>query len=519
MYRLLLLIVSLVFSSLVGAVTFDEQMRTLPLGQSMYVFEDVRGDASIDDIASPAVQGSFRLHDKPVLNAGYSRSVFWLRLDLHYLPRQAQGGRNWLLELAYPPLDHLELYLPDEAGGFALAQRTGDSLPFVTRQIRQHNYLFELNLEPNQNKRIYLRLESQGSIQAPLTLWAPNAYLEEQPARIYVLGIIYGVLLLMLVYNLFIFLSVRDTSYLYYILYIASFGLYQVSVNGAGIEYFWPDNVDNQFGADGRIQGATLKSDGSTIDYNGIGTMSKSKNNGVDPQDLINRYGADTARLYTMFTSPPEDTLLWSDAGVDGSARFLKRLWSLAFTWSDKAAAAGKAGGKIDASTLSEPLKRLRREVHGALKQIDFDIGRIQYNTVVSGAMKMLNALDSMPKDDPSAPVVMREGLSILLRALNPVVPHVTHVLWQDLGMEAAWGDLLDASWPQVDAAALQSDVLELVLQINGKHRGSVSVPATASKDEIEQLAVASDITQKFAEGRPPKKVVVVPGRLVNVVL
>ncbi|MFI8738627.1 hybrid sensor histidine kinase/response regulator [Ectopseudomonas toyotomiensis] len=242
MYRLLLLIVSLVFSSLVGAVTFDEHMRTLPLGQSMYVFEDVRGDASIDDIASPAVQGSFRLHDKPVLNAGYSRSVFWLRLDLHYLPREAQGDRNWLLELAYPPLDHLELYLPDEAGGFALAQRTGDSLPFDTRQIRQHNYLFELNLEPNQNKRIYLRLESQGSIQAPLTLWAPNAYLEEQPARIYVLGIIYGVLLVMLVYNLFIFLSVRDTSYLYYILYIASFGLYQVSVNGAGIEYFWPNN-------------------------------------------------------------------------------------------------------------------------------------------------------------------------------------------------------------------------------------------------------------------------------------
>lgn len=242
MCRLLLLIVSLVFSSLVGAVTFDEHMRTLPLGQSMYVFEDVRGDASIDDIASPAVQGSFRLHDKPVLNAGYSRSVFWLRLDLHYLPQQAQGPRNWLLELAYPPLDHLELYLPDEAGGFTLAQRTGDSLPFDTRQIRQHNYLFELNLEPNQNKRIYLRLESQGSIQAPLTLWAPNAYLEEQPARIYVLGIIYGVLLVMLVYNLFIFLSVRDTSYLYYILYIASFGLYQVSVNGAGIEYFWPNN-------------------------------------------------------------------------------------------------------------------------------------------------------------------------------------------------------------------------------------------------------------------------------------
>ena len=241
-YRLLLLLLSLVFSSLAGAVTFDEHVRALPLGQGMYVFEDVRGDASIDDVDSPAVQGSFRLHDKPVLNAGYSRSVFWLRLDLHYLPQQAEGPRNWLLELAYPPLDHLELYLPDADGGFALAQRTGDALPFDSRQIRQNNYLFELNLQPNQSKRIYLRLESQGSIQAPLTLWSPNAYLEAQPGRIYVLGIIYGVLLVMLVYNLFIFLSVRDTSYLYYILYIASFGLYQVSVNGAGIEYFWPDS-------------------------------------------------------------------------------------------------------------------------------------------------------------------------------------------------------------------------------------------------------------------------------------
>ena len=242
MHRLLLLFLSLVFSSLAGAVTFDEQMRILPLGQSMYVFEDVRGDASIDDVDSPAVQGSFRLHDKPVLNAGYSRSVFWLRLDLEYRPVKAKGDRNWLLELAYPPLDHLELYLPDKDGRFALAQRTGDALPFDSRQIRQNNYLFELNLEPGQVKRIYLRLESQGSIQAPLTLWAPNTYLEEQPGRIYVLGIIYGVLLVMLVYNLFIFLSVRDTSYLYYILYIASFGLYQISVNGAGIEFFWPNS-------------------------------------------------------------------------------------------------------------------------------------------------------------------------------------------------------------------------------------------------------------------------------------
>lgn len=214
----------------------------LPLGQSIYVFEDVRGDASIDDIVSPALERSFIQHDQSVLNAGYSRSVFWLRLDLEYRPQRLSGAHPWLLELAYPPLDHVELYEQGADGRFQLAQRTGDALPFDSRQIRQHNYLFELQLQPGEPKRIYLRLESQGSIQAPLTLWAPNAYLEQQPGRIYVLGIIYGVLLVMLVYNLFIYLSVRDTSYLYYILYIASFGLYQVSVNGAGIQYFWPDN-------------------------------------------------------------------------------------------------------------------------------------------------------------------------------------------------------------------------------------------------------------------------------------
>ncbi|VXB30082.1 Hybrid sensor histidine kinase/response regulator [Pseudomonas sp. 8AS] len=228
--------------ALAGAVEFDEDTRRLPLGAVMHVFEDVRGDASIAEISSPALQGSFRQHRQAVLNAGYSRSVFWLRLDLQYRPRQPGKAQPWYLELAYPPLDHLDLYVPDGAAGYRLAQRTGDALPFASRQIKQNNYLFALDLPPGQTQRLYLRLESQGSMQAPLTLWSPQAYLEEQPKRIYVLGIIYGVLLVMLIYNLFIFLSVRDTSYLYYIFYIGSFGLYQVSVNGAGIEYFWPNN-------------------------------------------------------------------------------------------------------------------------------------------------------------------------------------------------------------------------------------------------------------------------------------
>ncbi|MNF59500.1 Autoinducer 2 sensor kinase/phosphatase LuxQ [compost metagenome] len=240
--RYLLILLFAVWPLCASAVVFDEHTRMLPLGQAMQVFEDVRGDATIDEVTSPALQASFRRHDNPVLNAGYSRSVFWLRLDLEYRPQRPDGPQPWLLELAYPPLDRLDLYLADGQGKFQLAQRTGDALPFASRQIRHHNYLFELDLQPHQPQRVYLRLQSQGSIQAPLSLWAPTAYLEEQPARSYVLGVIYGVLLVMLIYNLFIFLSVRDASYLYYILYIASFGLYQVSVNGAGIEYFWPNN-------------------------------------------------------------------------------------------------------------------------------------------------------------------------------------------------------------------------------------------------------------------------------------
>ena len=284
--------------------------------------------------------------------------------------------------------------------------------------------------------------------------------------------------------------------------------------NGA-IEYFWPDEVENIFGPDGRITGATRKSDGLAIDYNGIGTMSKSKNNGVDPQDLIEKYGADTARLYTMFTSPPEDTLLWSDAGVEGSTRFLKRLWAFAHAWSGAIAGAPA----VNAGALPEALKKQRREVHAALKQIDFDIARIQYNTVVSGAMKLLNALDAVARGEAAATSVVREGLSILLRALNPVVPHITHALWQELGYAATMGDILDAPWPQVDVDALKSDVIELVLQINGKHRGSITVPASAAKQEIEAMACASETASRFMQDRPAKKIVVVPGRLVNIVV
>jgi signal transduction histidine kinase/CheY-like chemotaxis protein len=225
-----------------SAVEFDEFTQSLSLGRSLQVFEDPSGLASIADVRAQAAAGNFKPHDKATLNAGYSRSAFWLKIDLHYRPSNPAAQRTWLLELAYPPLDHLDLYMPDAAGDYRLVRQTGDALPFASREIRQNNYLFDLSFKPDQTQTVYLRLASEGSIQAPVTLWSSTAYLEDQPVRLYVLGIIYGVLLGMVVYNLFIFLSVRDTSYLYYIFYIASFGLYQLSVNGAAVEYFWPDN-------------------------------------------------------------------------------------------------------------------------------------------------------------------------------------------------------------------------------------------------------------------------------------
>ena len=240
MRYLLMLMLCLPF--LANAVEFDEFTQSLPLGRSLQVFEDASGQATVADVRAQAAAGNFKSHDKATLNAGYSRSVFWLKIDLQYRPTNPAAQRTWLLELAYPPLDHLDLYLPDATGNYQVVRQTGDALPFASREIRQNNYLFNLNFTPGQSKTLYLRLQSEGSIQAPVTLWSSTAYLEEQPVRLYVLGLIYGVLLGMLVYNLFIYLSVRDTSYLYYIVYIASFGLYQLSVNGAAVQYFWPDN-------------------------------------------------------------------------------------------------------------------------------------------------------------------------------------------------------------------------------------------------------------------------------------
>ncbi len=238
--------------------------------------------------------------------------------------------------------------------------------------------------------------------------------------------------------------------------------------------------------------------------------MSKSKNNGVDPQDLIERYGADTARLYTMFTAPPEATLEWNDSAVEGSARFCA-VWAMGTPISKplpKAWRSRPATGRA--------AQALRRELHSVLRQATYDYERMQYNTVVSAVMKMLNALESAAACHAGA---QAEGFGLLLRVLYPACPHITEALWQALGYATRHGPLLDAPWPQVDDAALQQDEIELVLQINGKLRGSSDGVGPGRRSAIEAAALASDVLARHAAGATPRKVVVVPGRLVNVVV
>ncbi|MDB5795099.1 MAG: leuS, partial [Noviherbaspirillum sp.] len=281
--------------------------------------------------------------------------------------------------------------------------------------------------------------------------------------------------------------------------------------------WFNPADVELTFDDKGRPVTAILKSDGKPVEIGGTEKMSKSKNNGIDPQAQIDQYGADTARLFTMFASPPEQTLEWSGAGVEGANRFLRRVWTYAHAQAPRVAAARDTGADI--SPLSEAHKTLRREIHKILQQADHDYKRIQYNTVVSATMKMLNTLEAAKLDDsPASAAVIAETLSIFLRVLNPVAPHVTHVLWQDLGFAATYGDILDAAWPQVDAAALEQAEIELMVQVNGKLRGSVTVPKEADKAAIEAAALANENVRKFVEGTP-KKVIVVPGKLINIVV
>jgi leucyl-tRNA synthetase len=273
--------------------------------------------------------------------------------------------------------------------------------------------------------------------------------------------------------------------------------------------WFYPSEIDVRFDDRGKPVGATAKADGQPVVLGGNEKMSKSKNNVVEPRAFIERFGADTARAFSMFAGPPEQSAAWSDSGAQGVSRFLHRLWAFAFQ--------SQAGGRVRpqaAPAAAAVDKPLRFELHATLKQAQFDYDRLQYNTVVSACMKMLNTLEGAKAADAAT---ITEGFGILLRVLYPVTPHITHALWTELGFAAAHGPIIDAPWPSVDADALVRDEIELVVQVNGKLRGTIRVPADADRATIESAALADEAVMKFVT-TTPKKVVVVPGRLVNVV-
>jgi leucyl-tRNA synthetase len=264
-------------------------------------------------------------------------------------------------------------------------------------------------------------------------------------------------------------------------------------------EWINPADVVVSRDSKGTIVSARTR-DGREVVYDGIGTMSKSKNNGVDPQALIDKYGADTARFYTMFASPPTNTLEWSDESVEGSYRFLKRVWTYCVKY--------KNGNSTE--TTEQSRKATRFEIHSVLKQVNYDIEKFQLNTVASGAMKILNALERLE----GFPAEAKEGLQILLKVLSPITPHVAHHLWRELGFGE---DIMWETWPEPDPAALQQDEIRYVVQVNGKTRGNVRVPASADGKTAENLA--AEAVKKYIDGKAVRKVIIVPGRLINIVV
>jgi leucyl-tRNA synthetase len=248
--------------------------------------------------------------------------------------------------------------------------------------------------------------------------------------------------------------------------------------------------------------------------------MSKSKNNGVDPQALIDAYGADTARLFTMFAAPPEQSLEWLDAGVEGAHRFLKRLWKTVYehVQAGPLPLSPNGGNPLPlagggANAVPKPIKELRRQLHQTIQKVGDDIERRrQFNTAIAAVMELMNALAKLDGDDATTRSVRQETLEAVVALLAPIVPHIAEALYGELRPGAA------LAWPLVDEAALVQDEIELMLQVNGKLRGQIRVAAAADKAAIEAAALASEPAQKYLEGRPPKKVVVVPGRLVNIV-
>ena len=288
---------------------------------------------------------------------------------------------------------------------------------------------------------------------------------------------------------------------------------YRENANGSK-DWINPADVELTFDDKGRPVSAVLKADGLPVVISGTEKMSKSKNNGVDPQELINAYGADTARLFMMFAAPPEQSLEWSDSGVEGAHRFLRRLWRTVYEYLKQGGAVKAFAGNQDG--LSKELKDLRHKLHSTIAKVSDDYGRRQqFNTAIAAVMELLNQYDKTDTGSEQGRAVAQEVLETAVRLLWPIVPHICETLWSELNGAKLW----EAGWPTVDEAALVKSEIEVMVQVNGKLRGKITVAADASKADLEAAALATEGAVKFMEGKPAKKIIVVPGRLVNIVV
>ncbi len=285
---------------------------------------------------------------------------------------------------------------------------------------------------------------------------------------------------------------------------------YRREANGA-YTWFNPADVELERDSKAKVISATLKSDGLPVEIGGTEKMAKSKNNGVDPQSMIDQFGADTCRLFMMFASPPDMSAEWSDSGVEGSHRFLKRVWRLAHAHVSQG-----LPGKLDVASLSDEQKAIRRSTHLAIRQASQDVGQNhKFNTAIAQVMTLMNVLEKAPQATEQDRALVQEGLEAVVLLLAPITPHISHELWSRLGHSDA---VIDARWPVQDDSALVQDTLQLVIQVNGKLRGQIDMPASASREDVEAAARINENVLRFTEGLTIRKVIVVPGKLVNIV-
>ncbi|MDP1697894.1 MAG: leucine--tRNA ligase [Xanthomonadaceae bacterium] len=278
-------------------------------------------------------------------------------------------------------------------------------------------------------------------------------------------------------------------------------------------EWFNPADIDISRDERGRAIGAMLRADGQPVAIGGSEKMAKSKNNGVDPQSMVGKYGADTVRLFSMFAAPPEQSLEWNEAGVEGMSRFLRRLWALVH----RHVAAG-AVPALDPATLSAEQKDMRRQVHQTIAKVSDDVSRrYTFNTAIAAIMELMNALARFEDASAQGRAVLQEAWEAVIRMLNPITPHIAHALHQALGHGETLID--DLPWPIHDPAALQRDSLTLAVQVNGKLRGQIAVSVDAAREQIEQQAMTEESVVRFLEGFTVRKVIVVPGKIVNIVV